>query len=123
MNKFIYLDDKHKLNFIPSQMYGVIRVSLLPVQDVRTAMIRVLCDMIYNINKHKDNLSIFENEFVSVMDRFANEPSVNKNFKEYLINAYVIRLKKRKKNKMNNCLFIELMIFVKLKNLQKMVQN
>lgn len=62
-------------------------MSLLPVQDIRTAMIRVLCDMIYVINKHKDNLSIFENEFVTVMDRFANEPLVNTSFKEYLINA------------------------------------
>ena len=50
-------------------------------------MIRVLCDMIYVINKHKENLSIFENEFVTVMDRFANEPLVNKHFKEYLINT------------------------------------
>ncbi len=45
--------------------------------------------MIYTVNKYKNNLSIFENEFVSVMDRFANEPAVNKKFKEYLINAYV----------------------------------
>ena len=82
-----FLDEQHKLYFIPQQIYGVIRVSLLPVQDTRTAMIRVLCDMIYVINKHKDNLSVFENEFVSVMDRFANEPLVDKTFKEYLINA------------------------------------
>ncbi len=54
-------------------------------------MIRVLCDMIYVINKHKDNLLIFENEFVTVMDKFANEPLVDKNFKEYLINAYVLK--------------------------------
>ena len=50
-------------------------------------MIRVVCDMIYVINKHKESLSVFENEFVSVMDRFANEPLVDKTFKEYLINA------------------------------------
>ncbi|CAF3676261.1 unnamed protein product [Rotaria socialis] len=81
------LHEQHKLYFIPSQIYGVIRVSLLPVQDIRTAMIRVLCDMIYVINKHEDNLSIFENEFVTVMDKFANEPLVDKIFKEYLINA------------------------------------
>ena len=83
----VRLDETHKLHFIPSQICGIIRVSLLPVQDIRTAMIRVLCDMIYGINKHKDNLSIFENEFVTVMDRFANEPLVNTSFKEYLINA------------------------------------
>jgi len=47
--------------------------------------------MIYVINKHKDNLLIFENEFVTVMDKFANEPLVEKNFKEYLINAYVLK--------------------------------
>ncbi|CAF4936042.1 unnamed protein product, partial [Rotaria magnacalcarata] len=81
------LHEQHKLYFIPSQIYGVIRVSLIPVQDIRTAMIRVLCDMIYVINKHEDNLSIFENEFVTVMDKFANEPLVDKIFKEYLINA------------------------------------
>jgi thioredoxin-related protein len=69
-------------------------VSLLPVQDIRTAMIRVLCDMIYVINKQKDNLLIFENEFVTVMDKFANEPLVEKNFKEYLINAYVLNYSK-----------------------------
>ena len=50
-------------------------------------MIRVLCDMIYVINKHEENLSIFENEFVVVMDKFVNEPLVDKHFKEYLINA------------------------------------
>ncbi|CAF0752403.1 unnamed protein product [Rotaria sp. Silwood1] len=81
------LYEQHKLNFIPNQIYGVLRVSLIPVQDIRTAMIRVLCDMIYVINKHNDNLLIFENEFVTVMDKFANEPLVDKNFKEYLINA------------------------------------
>ena len=80
-------DEQQRLFFIPDRIYGVIRVSLIPVQDIRTAMIRVLCDMIYVINKHKDTLSIFENEFVSVMDRFANEPLVDKNFKEYLINT------------------------------------
>ncbi len=69
-------------------------MSLLPVQDIRTAMIRVLCDMIYVINKQKDNLLIFENEFVIVMDKFANEPLVEKNFKEYLINAYVLNYSK-----------------------------
>ncbi len=90
----LYLDEQHKLYFIPNQIYGVIRVSLLPVQDIRTAMIRVLCDMIYVINKQKDNLLIFENEFVIVMDKFANEPLVEKNFKEYLINAYVLNYSK-----------------------------
>ena len=50
-------------------------------------MIRVVCDMIYVINKHKESLAVFENEFVSVMDRFANEPLVDKTFKEYLIDA------------------------------------
>ena len=54
-------------------------------------MIRVLCDMIYIINKQQENLSTFENEFVTVMDRFANEPLVDKDFKEYLINAYVLK--------------------------------
>ncbi|CAF1392432.1 unnamed protein product [Adineta ricciae] len=81
------LYEQHKLHFIPNQIYGVIRVSLIPVQDIRAAMIRVLCDMIYMINKHQENLSTFENEFVTVMDRFANEPLVDKHFKEYLINA------------------------------------
>jgi hypothetical protein len=90
VNVLSVLDEQHKLYFIPNQIYGVIRVSLIPVQDIRTAMIRVLCDMIYVINKHKDNLLIFENEFVTVMDKFANEPLVNKTFKEYLINAYVL---------------------------------
>ncbi len=89
-HKILSLDEQHKLYFIPHQIYGVIRVSLLPVQDIRTAMIRVLCDMIYVINKHQENLLIFENEFVTVMDKFANEPLVDKNFKEYLINAYVL---------------------------------
>jgi hypothetical protein len=89
------LDEQHKLNFIPGQIYGVIRVSLIPVQDIRTAMIRVLCDMIYIINKQKDNLSVFENEFVTVMDKFANEPLVDKAFKEYLINAYVLAYSER----------------------------
>ena len=83
------LDEQHRLHFIPSQIYGVIRVSLLPVLNVRKVMIEILCNMIYTVNKYKNNLSIFENEFVSVMDRFANEPAVNKKFKEYLINAYV----------------------------------
>ena len=45
--------------------------------------------MIYVINKHKDNLSVFENEFVTVMDKFVNEPLIDKNYKEYLITAYV----------------------------------
>lgn len=81
------LDDQQKLNFIPNQIYGIIRVSLLPVQDIRTAMIRVLCDMIYVINKQNNDLIVFENEFVTVMDRFANEPLVDKNYKEYLINT------------------------------------
>ena len=67
-------------------------MSLIPVQDIRAAMIRVLCDMIYIINKHQENLSTFENEFVTVMDRFANEPLVDKDFKEYLINAYVLKI-------------------------------
>jgi len=52
--------------------------------------------MIYVINKHKDNLLIFENEFVTVMDKFANEPLVEKNFKEYLINTYVLKIFKNK---------------------------
>ena len=103
-NSFFILDEQHKLHFIPSQISGIIRVSLLPVQDIRTAMIRVLCDMIYVINKHQDNLSTFENEFVTVMDRFANEPLVNKNFKEYLINAYVFRSDRC--NRMKFVLFI-----------------
>lgn len=81
------LDEKHRLNFVPSQIYGFVRVCLIPVQDVRTAMARVLCDMIFIVNKYQENLSLFENEFVVVMDKFVNETLLDKTFKDYLINA------------------------------------
>lgn len=118
-----YVDEQHKLYFIPSLIYGVIRVSLIPVQDIRTAMIRVLCDMIYVINKHKDNLSIFENEFVTVMDKFANEPLVDKNFKEYLINAYVLKHFFEIRLFCYIYVIVGSMIFVKQRNFQEMVRN
>lgn len=111
------LDEQHKLNFIPSQIYGVIRVSLIPVQDIRTAMIRVLCDMIYVINKHQDSLSVFENEFVTVMDRFASEPLVDKTYKEYLINAYVSTPLCRSRSSM--CVFCSIDDFCKAKKLAR----
>lgn len=79
--------EQHRLHFIPNLIDGIVRVSLIPVQDIRTAMIRVLCDMIYIVNKQHENLAIFENEFVMVMDKFANEPLMDKTYKEYLINA------------------------------------
>ena len=55
------------------------------------------------------------------MDKFANEPLVNKNFKEYLINAYVLNINLKKD--FNLVILIELMIFVKQKNSPEMVQN
>ncbi|CAF1679873.1 unnamed protein product, partial [Didymodactylos carnosus] len=45
--------------------------------------LRILCDMIYVESARKTNFSLFENEFITVMDKFANDHRLDKGFKDF----------------------------------------